>query len=1062
MIPSFKENHISQIPALLVLVKMGYTYLSPEEAEAKRGHKLSNVFLEDILEQQLQRINVIRFRGKEYPFSNANIHHAIRALKDFPLKDGLVRTNEKVYDLLTLGKSFEENIQGDRKSFTMQYIDWENPENNVFHVTDEFSVEKTGSTTTRRPDIVLFVNGIPLAVMECKSPALETKGGEKPVDQAISQHIRNQKMDEVPGLFIYAQILMALGNNDARYATAGSGKEFWSFWREKELKDEDLYQLKNKTLDKEQKEQLFNGHFAYARDDFDSPDNDTLEVTEQDRLLTAICEPKRLLELTYRFMVYDAGVKKIARYQQFFAVRKTIERIKKPERGRRKGGVIWHTQGSGKSLTMVMLAKAIALEPSIQNPRIVLVTDRVDLDDQIYRTFRNCDREVVQAKTGKHLMKLIHQSEKEIITTVLDKFEAAVKQKDLSNDSADIFVLVDESHRGQYGTSNIRMQQVLPNACYIGFTGTPLMKKEKSTARRFGGFIDTYTIDQAVADKAVVPLLYEGRHVVQEVNKEPIDNYFNMICEPLSETQQADIKKKFSRADQLNEADQKIYRTCWDISYHYKNNWQGTGFKGQLTAPSKLAAMKYKEYMDDIGIVNPEVLISGPDTREGHESIYDDPAKSDRVQQFWKNMMERYGSEKVYNKQLINAFKHSEYPEILIVVDKLLTGFDSPRNTVLYICRSLREHNLLQAVARVNRVFEGKDFGYIIDYYGILGELDQALTTYSELSEFDEKDVEDTLTNVREEVDKIAERHSHVWDMFKGIENKKDVEQFEIRLRERDIREDFYERLSVFARTLKMALSSFEFVSKTAEEKIQKYTDDAKFFLKLRVSVKSRYSDTVDYRQYEPQVQKLIDTHVTATDVIQVTDQVNIFEQDKFEEEVEKVTGNSARADMIASRTARTITERMEEDPAFYKKFSKLLQETIDAYQEKRFSDAEYLKKVKDIMENVRNRTDDSVPEKLTTLNEPKAYYGITFDVIKDMLPETDGKEISADIGIEIDRIIRENLVVDWHRKQDVQNKMRQAIEDYLFELKSENLDLGFEKMDEIIEKSIEIAKHRY
>ncbi len=1059
--PSFAEDHISQLPALQLLVNMGYEYLSPEEVEHQRGGKASNVLLEGILEQQLRRLNQIEFRGQQYPFSNENIHRAVKALKEFTLTDGLVRTNEQVYDLLNLGKSFEETIQGDRKSYTLRYIDWEHPENNVFHVTEEFSVSRSQSDRTRRPDIVLFVNGIPFVVIECKRPDLELAGGEKPVMQAVSQQIRNQRLNEIPQLFIYSQLLLAISTNDALYATTGSDVNYWFRWREKEFREEEIRRVKNKPLYNKLQYLDPAERFRNMPEYVDQINQNILQVTEQDRLLYALCLPSRLMELVYRFIVFDAGIKKIARYQQYFTVKSILERIKTTENGRRRGGVVWHTQGSGKSLTMVMLAKSIALD--IPRARIVLVTDRISLDDQIYKTFKNCQKEVKKATSGKDLIKLIREGRVPVIATIINKFDTALKRGRVQDESPDIFVLVDESHRSQYGIANARMQMVFPNACYIGFTGTPVMKRDKNTVAKFGGLIDpAYTIDQAVEDGAVVPLLYESRHVVQEVNREAIDRYFDMICEPLNEYQKADLKKKFSRSDQLNEADQRVYRTAWDISLHFRNEWQGTGFKGILVAPNKKVALKYQRYMEDIGYVKTEVLISPPDEREGHTEY--DESRDKEVQIFWRRMMERFGSDYEYNKQLINAFLQAEEPEIIIVVDKLLTGFDAPRAVVMYICRNLRDHSLLQAIARVNRVYQGKDFGYIIDYYGILGNLDQALTAYTEagLAEFDEEDLKNTLMSLREEIAKLPQRHSNLWDIFKSITNRRDEEAYERLLADRKLRDDFYEALSKYSRTLKVAMSSMEFLLNTPEEQVKRYTDDLKFFQHLRVSVKARYSDAVDYRQYEPQIQKLIDTHVTSSEVLRLTEQVNIFEEEAFAREVEKVTGKAARADMIATRTARSIQEVMDNDPAFYKKFSQLLEETIEEYRQQRIDDAMYLQRVTEIMETVRRGYEEDIPEAIRENPSAHAFYGIVKETIEKSGRNGSIKELAAEAGTEIDRIIRELVVVDWKVKTDIQNRMRQQIEDYLFDLKDKGLALTYDQMDEIIENAIKIAKNRY
>jgi len=1062
--PSFKEDHISQIPALQMFVKLGYKYLNPDEVLSLRKNKLNNVILDNILIDQLKRINQINYKGEVYLFSENNIYDAVNALKDFPLTDGLIRTNEKVYDLLTLGKSFEQNIEGDRKSFSMKYIDWNDFKNNVFHVAEEFEVQRTGSNLTYRPDIVLFINGIPLVVIECKRPDIKN-----PLEEAISQHLRNQQDDGIQNLFIYSQLLLSISGNEAKYATTGTTGEFWAKWKEQFNKKNEsadynkkINRLNNYNLPIGIKNKLFSNRYKYVKDYFDSLDKEQLTVTQQDKLIIETCRPDRLLELIYKFIVYDMGLKKIARYQQYFAVKNTIERIRLKTGGKRNGGVIWHTQGSGKSITMIMLAKSITLEKSIVNPRIILVTDRVDLDDQIYKTFISCGKEVKQATSGRNLMRLINDNTKEIITTIIDKFDAALNIREFKNESSEIFVLVDESHRSQYGIANVKMQKVLPNACFIGFTGTPIMKKDKNTLNKFGGLIgNPYTIDKAVEDKAVVPLLYEGRHVGQEVDEKPIDTYFDMVCEPLSVSQKADLKKKYSTADHLNEADQKIYRIAWDISMHFNNEWKNTGFKGQLATPSKAAALKYKKYFNEIGLIDCEVLISAPDQREGYNNIYDPPA--DEVLQFWRNMMKRFGNEKTYNKQIINGFKNNDKPEIIIVVDKLLTGFDAPKNVVLYITKNLEEHNLLQAIARVNRLHEGKDFGYIIDYYGILGNLDKALTCYSALSEFDEEDLRNTITSINEEIDKLPQLHSQLWDIFKPLRGSKDIEKFQELLSDNALRDQFYSRLSVYSRTLKISLASIEFNKNTPQEKINIYTDDAKFFLSLRAAVQKRYSDKIDYRQYETQIQRLIDTHIKSDEIMKITEPVNIFEKEKFQEEVEKMTGKAAKADIIATRTAKSISEKMDEDPVFYKKFSKMLEEVIADFRQKRLSDAEYLSRVKKIMESVVNRTGDDVPDALKGRDAAKAFYGLGLESFEKIPATADVKEICADLGIVIDDIIQKNIVIDWHSNIIVQNKIRQEIDDYLFSLKDKlSIDLPIEEHDNIIEKSLEIAKHRY
>ncbi|OQY96960.1 MAG: restriction endonuclease subunit R [Sphingobacteriales bacterium UTBCD1] len=1067
--PSFKEDHISQIPALQMLVNLGYTYLSPAEADRQRGGKTTNVLLEDILRKQLKEINSIRVSAtKTSIFTDENIERGILALKNLPMNEGYIAACEKAYNLLTLGQALEQSVDGDKKSFTLQYIDWKNISNNVFHVIEEYSVMRSTSKEHYRPDLVLFVNGIPLCIIECKRPDMK-----EPLKQAISQHLRNQQEDGIRSLYVYSQLILSIATQEAAYATNGTPEKFWAKWNESEefkMNSEKIYELKNKPINIKVKDQLFADRFKYVRQYFDALEQEEILPTEQDNYLYGLCRPERLMDIVFNYVLFDNGEKKVARYQQFFAIKKSMQRIKHVENGKRKGGVIWHTQGSGKSLTMVMLAQAIAMEPSIRNPKIVLVTDRTDLDDQITKTFRKCGKFVENATTGQRLVELLESNSDAVVTTIINKFNAAVKKIKKPLESHDIFVLVDEGHRTQHGIFNIEMQKTLPNACFIAMTGTPLFKKDKSTAAKFGGIIDTYAVDQAVKDKAVVPLLYEGRLALQEVNASPVDTFFGMVSEPLTEYQKADIKKKFARYDHLNSAEQKMRMIAWDISYHFRDNWQGrTPFKGQLVCDKKVNAIKYKEYLDEIGIVSSEVLISSIDEREGEESAYE--KSPEKVNQFWKKMMDEHGNSKSYEKNIISRFKNQKDPEIIIVVDKLLTGFDEPKNTVLYLTRNLQGHKLLQAIARVNRIYPDKEFGYIIDYYGVIENLDDALQMYSSFEDFDEEDLAGTLTNISDEIKKLPQKHSELWDIFKTIANKRDAEAYQQLLKDEAIRVLFYDKLAAFAKGLKLALSSIQFHKEVEEKVINRYKEDLAMFLKLRLAVVERYSDEIDYKQYEGQIQKLIDTHITTEKIETITELVNIFDKDKFQEEVENTTGKTAKADKIASRTAKHITEKMDEDPAFYKKFSQMLRETIADYEAKRISEAQYLSRVQDIMNNVLARTDNDIPEQLKDRDVAKAFYGLTVEALSEKIQDNIVlKEVATQTALQIDNLIQLSVldngkpIIDWQYKTNITGKLLIEIGDYLIdEVRDKyNVDLAFKDMDKIAEDCIEVAKLRY
>ncbi len=1049
------EDIISLLPAITLLQNMGYEYLTPQEALAKRGGKRSRIVLEEILTAQLHKLNKIQHRGQTHPFSEINIQKAVEAISRFRY-DALYTTSQELYDLLTLGKSLEQIIDGDKKSYPLQYIDWQNPANNVYHITDEFEIERRNSTQTRRPDLVLFVNGIPLVVIECKRPDLKDA-----LNEAISQQLRNHRPENIPHFFCLTQLLLVVSQNAAQYGTTATDKEFWSVWQEVAELDQQLYPLVNTPLSPTQQEKLLSWREPCQQQKIQEIwDAGERQVSAQDRTFFSLLTPRRLLELIFGYIIFDNGTKKIARYQQYFAVKATIEQVKKV-RGdsSRQGGVIWHTTGSGKSLTMVMLAKALTMGKTILNPKIILVNDRIDLDEQLKKTFKNCGAKVIQANNGKHLVELVNDSKAEIITTVIDKFETVAQEK-AKNESRNIFVLVDESHRSQYGKTHAKMKNVFPHACYIGFTGTPLLKKEKNTAQKFGGFIHTYTMSKAVGDKAVVPLLYEGRESEFQ-NAQAVDKWFERITKKLNEQQKADLKRKFKSAKTLYEAESRMAEIAYDISEHFSKHFQGTGLKGQFATSSKRAAIQYKKLLDQLGDVRAEVIISPPDTREDNDSV--DEANISEVQRFWKDMMARYGTPKKYQETLIKKFTDGDGeddPEILIVVDKLLTGFDAPRNAVLYVDKRLKEHNILQAIARVNRVFEGKDYGLVIDYRGIFGDMTDALDIYAKLEQegFDREDIVGNLVNVQAEIDKLPTHHATVWDVFKQVPNQRDTEAMQQWLYLQDRRDVFYEALKDFARTLQLALSNPRFQETTPEATKKCYTQDLKYFLNLRSAVKQRYAETVDYSSYEAQIRNMVLKQIGAEEVKTIIQPVDIFELDRFEAEINSIEGEAAKADAIAARVKKVISEKMEEDPVLYMQLSELIQEAINAHRAKRLNDLEYLKLMQENLETTRNRGVSLVSPELRHKEQARAYYNVLKEKLKG---KVENLELLVNLAIGIDDIITSNKVRDWQTKQDIQNRMLNEIDDLVHKLKRKHeLFIPWGELDEIIGKIINIAKH--
>ena len=1024
----YLEDNISKYPAIELLCKLGFEYISPEDCMAQRG-TLYDVLLKDILRKQLNAINQFEFGGITYKFTADNVEKAIKDL-DEPLTDGLVRTSEKIYNALMLGKSYLEKLaDGTSKSFNLKYIDWENPENNVYHVTEEFSCDSWDKQKNARPDIVLFVNGIPFAVIECKAPTISE-------DQAVEQMIRNQGKDYIPQLFKYAQIVVATNKNAVKYATCGTGKNFWSVWREEQTEWQD---------------KLIEQHVAGR------------EPTIQDRGIVSLLSPDRLLKLTKYFTLYDGNIKKICRYQQFFAVEEIIKTINTNDTaGNRQSGVIWHTQGSGKSLTMVMVAKYILEEMRSCNPRVVIVTDRKELDKQIAKTFAHTRLAPARATSGKHLIELINKGSADVITSIINKFNT-VENSGLKNHSRDIFVLVDESHRSNYGSLATKMRTVFPNACYIGFTGTPLMKNEKNTMEKFGKLIHKYTIKDGVEDKAIVPLIYEGKFVDQKVDEDNIDLWFNQVTKRLNDAQKADLRDKWSTIKRLASTDARIKRIALDVNLHFIEGYKNTGFKAMLACNFKKDAIWYQKCFEEFGDLTTAVVISAPDIREGATEV--DESNDDLVVSFWNKMMDQYGNADDYEEAIKNKFIDGEI-DILIVCSKLLTGFDAPRTQVLYIDKELKDHSLLQAIARTNRLFEGKDFGLIVDYRGLINKLDSAMEVYSGagLEQFDSADIKGVIVDVMACVGRLREAHSHLCDIFATIKNKEDTEEIEQFLADDEIRGKFYDALCVFGRALNSVLNSEKAYAAFEKWEIAKYQSAFIFYSKVRRSVKIRYADVIDNREYEKQMQNLLDTHMSVVGIKQITNPVDILNKEELEKELEELGSLRSKADAITSHMTKSIKTHRDENPAYYDSFSKRIKEALEEYKNRVISEAEYLDKMKAIMADYRKGTTNiTYPEKIKGNVHAQAFYGVITAILDDEININGNIDIISDISLEVTTIIQNHDMVDWQTNKEIHNKIAQDIDDMFYRLEKENgFVIDFDTIDKIIENVITVALRRF
>jgi type I restriction enzyme R subunit len=1087
-LPKFQEEYSAKLPALTLMTNLGWSFLSPDEALAARSGKQDEVVLRQILRTELQKRR-FTFAGKTYPLSGKAIDNLVAEVCSPALNEGLLTANERLYNHLLYGISVTEFVDGKKANPTISLIDWQNPANNSFVFTEEFSVTKAGGVESRRPDIVCFVNGIPLVVIEAKRPdGYAAKGSKKgpTIDEGISQSLRNQRHDEIPLLFAYSQLLLSINGNEGRYGTCGTPQKFWAAWREEDISDAEMYTLKNKKLTQQQLPTLFGHRPAADLDWYQSLlAGGELAVTGQDQLLISLLSPARLLEMTRYFTLFDKKAGKIvARYQQVFGIKRLIERINtRSSSGGREGGVIWHTTGSGKSFTMVFLSKALILHDSLKQCRIVVVTDRVDLETQLSKTFASGgelaakkDKEAAMATSGKRLAEQIGKGTERIIFSLIQKFNSATKLPECINTSADIIVLIDEGHRSQGGENHIRMKQALPNAAFVAFTGTPLLKDDKTT-NKFGPIVHAYTMQRAVEDQTVTPLLYEERIPDLDVNERAIDSWFERITAGLSDEQKADLKRKFAKKGQVYGAEDRIRLIALDIANHFDKNIE-EGLKGQLACDSKASAIKYKKYLDEAGLFESAVVMSPPDTREGNTDV--DEMTAPEVTQWWKANVGNQ-DEQAYTKHLIERFDKDDSLKMLIVVDKLLTGFDEPKNAVLYIDKPLKEHNLIQAIARVNRLHPLKKFGLLIDYRGILSELDTTIQKYQDLASrtqggYDINDIAGLYSQMSTEYKRLLQLYKQLWAIFDGVKNKNDIEQLrqvlipKIEDRQGElvdvnlkVREDFYEALTAFASCLKVALQSATFFEDKSfsDEDRRHYKETVKQFSSLRQLVQQDAGEKVDYDQYAEQVKKLLDKHVVG---VEVKEPGGVYEVGKMGQKAEPEDWNEDKTrnetDIIKTRVTRMIEQELRDDPYAQEAFSKLLRQAIVEAAKLFDHPLKQYMLFREFEEQVKERRLNDIPDTFAGNHHAQAYFG----VFKKILPEAfaiQDQQVQdkwVKLAFEIDESVTTSVAENSINPQNIEADIRKKLLPRMFQ-ECKAIGGGMDQAKKIVEMIVQITR---
>ncbi|MEH6521572.1 type I restriction endonuclease subunit R [Sulfitobacter sp.] len=1081
--PDTNEEAAAKLPALHVLMVMGWEYVSPADCLALRGSERS-VVLEDVLRVYLGR-HRFEYKGKSLALSPSAMDQVVRDITSTGLSEGLLAANKAIHQHLTQGITVREVIDGKQHYVTVPLIDWQDVTGNRFQVTEELSVERPAGLGRFRPDIVCYVNGLPLVVIEAKRPVSSTKTTAM-VDEGISQHLRNQKGDGIQDLYAYSQLLLSISGVEGRYGTTDTPKKFWSKWREEQIGDAEVAGIRATPLTEPQVEALFADRPTWARQGYEALHRGAVLPTEQDWLIISLLRPDRLLEFIKLFILYDRKTGKIAaRYQQAFGIKSLLERVSqvRPDGGR-EGGVIWHTTGSGKSNLMVFLCKALLLDPDLADCRVIVVTDRVDLEKQLSSTFltggafgsdvaTKKDGEKAKVLSGRDLAERIGSGNERIIFTLLQKFNSATKLPECQNTTDKLIVLIDEGHRSQGGENHERMRKALPNASYVAFTGTPLLKDDK-TRNKFGPILHAYTMQRAVEDGAVTPLVYEERRPVVDINEAAIDAWFDKITAGLSDKQRSDLKKKFATRGQIYGANNRIELIAYDIAVHFNENFAklDLGLKAQLATDSKNSAIRYKAALDATGLVTSAVIISPPDTREGHDDT--DETKDPEVQAWWKAAV---GNDPdAYENGVIEDFGTDGPPDILIVVDKLLTGFDEPRNAVLYIDKYLKGHNLLQAIARVNRLHEAKKHGFLIDYRGILAELDTSIQNYQDLADqtqggYDIDDLVGTVTNVSMEYKRLPSLHDAVWAIFRDVVNKQDREQFRRVLMpdyvENDtgvahdlrqkVRDDFYDALTTFGMCLKLALSSRSFFEDGAfsEATIQGYKRDLKFFTELRIQAKRDAQETVDFSAYETQIRNLVDKQVIGQEIVDPEGVIMIGELGQSDD-VNDWTDEKKRteADLIKTRIRKSIEQELIDDPYAQRVFSEMLKEAIrEAESLFDHPDKQYTM-FKDLEAMVGERATPTVPNGFGDNKLAQAFFGAFAMSLEQEQINDLGETKLVEEALFTDSVVQGAVRSHSISPASIEAEIRKALLPRLF-----NLLGGLNPANEVIEQVVAIVR---
>ncbi len=941
----------------------------------------------------------------------------------------LYDANKEIYSSLRYGCQGIKLKDGSRT--TVQYIDWHNIENNDFYVAEEVSALCADGKHRKRPDVVLYVNGIALAIFELKRSCVDCFEG-------ISDLLFKQKHENIATFFSTSQLLFA--GNEAQglyYGTIGTPMKQYLQWREyANAKDKTSLEIKEKL--KGNTNELYAG-------------------------IVSMCKKERLLSLIYDFIIFDAGVKKLARHNQFFAVECAKENVKKHE-----GGIVWNTQGSGKSLIMVWLAKWI--KENIPDSRVVIVTDREELDDQIESVFLNVGEKVARAKSCEDLRDRLNKHEDSLICSLIhkyghnagsDSYIEKYRRELLENlpsgyeAKGNIVAFIDECHRTNSGKLHEAMKQLMPNATLIGFTGTPLLKKDKKTSLEiFGPYIHTYKFNDAVKDGVVLDLRYEARDVDQSLtSKENVDRWFESKTEGLTEKKKQELKVRWATLNKLYSSKPRLEQIANDIIFDMETkprlakNGRGTAL---LVAGSIYEACKYWEIFQGKGFTKCAVVTSY-EPSESSSKVYTTDLDVPDEEEYKKNIYERMLNGKSasdYEKEAKEHFKKEPGKcKLLIVVDKLLTGFDAPSATYLYIDKSMRDHDLFQAVCRVNRPDgEEKDYGHIVDYKDLFRNLQAAVHDYTSESfdGFDKDDVEGLLRDRAKEAHaKMKESRRAIKDMLEEVNDQKtDVDYIDYFCKDAGFTEEelaqrrdtMYTLVSSFARSFAdccdCLVSSFGYKGSEVDNIRAEIAD----FNKMKQMIKLASGDSFDLKPYEQDMRFILDSYISA----EASCTISTFDDKPLVdllidnttttmELFDSIPGDSkqAKSEVIENNIKHEIIKKFSDTTTIFSKLSEMLEDLILKRKREAIEYEEYLRRIEHIAQCIQNEEELGLyPDEIKDSKARREFY----DYFMQKSELTLSNNCEVDLTCAVDSGIRGAREDGWRENQQKQRKIKSRI----------------------------------